>query len=71
MTVQSRARPRRVVSLRVSYDLKTGTFRMPAFVEIAPDEFIENPAAKYLQIGTRSVAHPTQLSVIDGGRDNV
>jgi hypothetical protein len=70
MTSQSRARSRRFVSLRVSYDLKTGTFRMPAFVEIGPDEFIENPAAKHLQAKTRSAAQVMQLRIVDGGRVN-
>jgi hypothetical protein len=70
MTSQSRARSRRFVSLRISYDLKTGAFRMPAFVEIAPGRFTENPALRHLQVKTRSVAQPTQLRVLDGGRSH-
>jgi hypothetical protein len=61
-------RSRRFVSCRVSYDLKTGAFRMPAYVEITPDEFIANPAVEHLQAKARSVAQPTQLRVVEGGQ---
>ena len=70
MTSQSGAHSRRTVSLRVSYDLKTGAFKMPAYIQIAPDEFILNPAVKHLQTKTRSVTQVTQLRILDGGRTN-
>jgi hypothetical protein len=68
MSSLSKARSRRIVSLRVSYDLQTGTFRMPAFIEIAPNEFIKNPAVEPLQVKARSVAQVAQLRILDGGR---
>ena len=75
MTSPSRARPRRSVPLRCSYNPKTGAFTLPGFVEIAPGESILNPLIDYLPGFERyrskaPQADPAKLRVIDGGRSH-